>query len=54
MTALLAVPFFPIPVPKGWALPLIGICVALVVLLVGGSMIANRRARKKRDHDKRD
>ena len=50
---MIAVPFFPIPVPKGWALPIIGICVALVVILVGGSMIANRRARKKRDRDQK-
>jgi hypothetical protein len=51
---MIAVPIIPINVPKGWALPIIGICVALVVLIVGGSMIANRRARKKRDRDKRD
>lgn len=48
---ILGVPIIPISVPKGWALPIIGICVALVVVLVGGSMIANRRARKKRDRD---
>jgi uncharacterized protein YneF (UPF0154 family) len=49
---ILGIPIFPISVPKGWALPIIGICVALVVVLVGGSMLANRRRRKKRDDDK--
>lgn len=52
----MTVPIIPISVPKGWALPIIGICVALVALLVGGSMLANRRARRRRDRqrDKRD
>lgn len=53
MTELLATPILPISVPAGWALPIIGVCVALVVILVGGSMLANRRARKRRDRDGR-
>ncbi len=54
MSELLGVPFIPIHVPSGWVLPILGVCAALVVLLVGGSMLANRRARKKRERDKRD
>lgn len=53
MTELLGI-VFPIQLPHGWTLPVIAGCVGLVVLLVGGSMLANRRARKKRDRDKRD
>jgi hypothetical protein len=52
MTELLGVTF-PISVPKGWVLPIIGICVAIVVVLVGGSMLVNRRNRRKRDDDQR-
>ena len=45
----------PIQLPDGWTLPVIAGCVVLVVLLVAGSMLANRRARKKRDKaDKRE
>jgi hypothetical protein len=55
MTDVLAIPTFPIQLPHGWTLPVIAGCVALVVVLVAGSMLANRRARKKRDqNDKRD
>lgn len=51
MTEVLGIPIIPIRTPKGTALPIIGACVLLVVLLVGGAMLANRRARKKRDRD---
>ncbi len=37
---------FPISVPAGWALPIIGICVAIVVILVGVSMWINRRRKR--------
>ncbi len=52
MSELLGAPLIPIHVPSGWVLPIIGICVALVVLLVGGAMLANRRARRRRDRER--
>jgi hypothetical protein len=54
MTELLGIPIIPIRTKKGTALPIIGACVLIVVVLVAGAMLANRRARKKRDRDKRD
>lgn len=52
MTELLGMPIFPFQLPHGWTLPVLAGCVLLVVVLVGGSMLANRRARKKRDKDR--
>ena len=37
---------FPISVPKGWALPIIGICVAIVVGF-GLSLLAQRELRRR-------
>lgn len=51
MTELLGIPIIPIRTKKGTTLPLIGACVLFVVVVVAGAMIANRRARKKRDRD---
>lgn len=39
--------YVPISVPRGWALPIVLGCSALVVLLVGGSMLANRGVARK-------
>ena len=38
---------FPIQLPHGWTLPVVAGCAVLVVLLVGGSMLANRGVARK-------
>jgi hypothetical protein len=38
--------FIPISVPDGWALPIIIGCVVIVVVLVGVSVLINRRRKR--------